>query len=63
MLSVDHHFVGAAVCTVPQVGDGEFLDRWEPGRPLARRQGFVLRMLRHVLQARQSMQLILPRSR
>ena len=37
-------------CAVRQVGEGEFLDRWEPGRPLARRQGFVLRLLRHVLQ-------------
>ena len=34
-----------------QVGEGEFLDRWETWRPLARRQRFVLRALRHVLQA------------
>ena len=35
-----------------QVGEGEFLDRWDPSRPLAQRQAFVRRVLRHVLQAR-----------
>lgn len=33
-----------------QVGEGEFLDRWEPGRPLGRRQAFVLQMLRQALE-------------
>lgn len=32
------------------MGEGEFLDRWEPGRPLRQRQAFVLRMLRQALE-------------
>ena len=38
------------VAPVRQVGEGEFFDRWEPDRPLARRRAFVTRALRQALQ-------------